>query len=95
MESEVAIHTDKGSPEAQSALTALARTLNINENALKTALSGAFDLMTTAAGNPILALHLSFVRLSYHIDSKTLYEIVGAFRQTFGATLNVKRGMLR
>lgn len=89
MESEVAVHTSEGNPAAQSALAVLAATLNINENALKTALNSAFDLLPMAAGNPMLALQMSFQRLSYHIDSKTLVEIMMAFRRTFGAALGM------
>jgi hypothetical protein len=92
MDLGVAIHTDEGSPQAQSALVALARTLNINKNALNAVLNGAFDLLPTAAGIPILALHLSFILLSYHIDAETLYEALGAFRQAFGAALSTERG---
>ncbi|KAI4629364.1 uncharacterized protein J4E87_003628 [Alternaria ethzedia] len=92
MESVVAVHTNEGSPEAQSALAALAATLNINENALKTALNGAFDLLPAAAGNTMLALQMSFQRLSYHIDSKALVEIIMTFRRRFGGALSMERG---
>jgi len=92
MESVVAVHTNEGSPEAQSALAALAATLNINENALKTALNGAFDLLPAAAGNTMLALQMSFQRLSYHIDSKALVEIIITFRRAFGGALSMERG---
>ncbi|KAI4960263.1 hypothetical protein J4E86_001885 [Alternaria arbusti] len=91
MESVVAVHTNEGSPEAQSALAALAATLNINENALKTALNGAFDLLPAAAGNTMLALQMSFQRLSYHIDSKALVEIIITFRRAFGGALSMER----
>jgi hypothetical protein len=92
MELEVAVHTAEGSPGAQYALAALAHTLNINENALKTALNGAFDLLPMTAGFPMMALHLSFKQLSYHIDGKTLYQIMGAFRQVYGPALTAEGG---
>ncbi|KAI4932628.1 hypothetical protein J4E85_003026 [Alternaria conjuncta] len=91
MESVVAVHTNEGSPAAQSALAALAATLNINEHALKTALNGAFDLLPAAAGNAMLALQMSFQRLSYHIDSKALVEIIMTFRREFGGALSMER----
>jgi len=92
MESVVAVHTNEGSPAAQSALAALAATLNINENALKTALNDAFDLLPAVAGNTMLALQMSFQRLSYHIDSKALVEIIMTFRRAFGGALSMERG---
>ncbi|KAI4688596.1 uncharacterized protein J4E84_004526 [Alternaria hordeiaustralica] len=91
MESVVAVRTNEGSPAAQSALAVLAATLNINENALKTALNGAFDLLPAAAGNTMLALQMSFQRLSYHIDSKALVEIIMTFRRAFGGVLSMER----
>jgi hypothetical protein len=92
MEPEVAVHADEGSPGTQYALAALAHTLNINENVLKTALNGAFDLLPMTAGRSMLALHLSFKQLSYHIDGKTLYQIMIAFRQLYGPALANERG---
>ncbi|KAI4936961.1 uncharacterized protein J4E92_001686 [Alternaria infectoria] len=91
MESVVAVRANEGSPAAQSALAVLAATLNINENALKTALNGAFDLLPAAAGNTMLALQMSFQRLSYHIDSKALVEIIMTFRRAFGGALSMER----
>ena len=82
----------EGSPEAHTALGALARALNINENALKTALNCAFDLLPTAQNNPTLALRLSFSHLDYCIDSQNLYAVVNAFRQAFGAALGAEDG---
>jgi len=95
MESVVAVHTNEGSPTAQSALVALAAALNINENALKTALNGAFDLLPTAAGDPVLALCLSFQWLSYHIDKRSLSDTVSAFQHVFGAALGMQEGECR
>jgi hypothetical protein len=92
MESEGTVNTNGGSLEAQVALAALACTLYINENALKTALNGAVDLLPTAQNNPTLALQLRFSRLDYRIDSQTLYAIVRAFRQAFGAVLDADTG---
>ena len=92
MESVVAVRTNEGSPAAQSALAVLAATLNINENALRTALNDAFDLLPAVAGNTMLALQMSFQRLSYHIDSKALVEIIMTFRRAFGGALSMERG---
>jgi hypothetical protein len=86
-----ATRSQEGSHEAQVALLSLARTLNINPNVLKIALNGAFDLLGIAGGNPMLALHLSFNRLNYRIDSNVLNRIIGAFRQAFGALLSGQR----
>ncbi|KAF1833492.1 hypothetical protein BDW02DRAFT_500627 [Decorospora gaudefroyi] len=92
MEPGTATHATEGSPKAQSALAAFASALNINENALKTALNGAFDLMTNAHHSPILALEMSFGRLNYRIDSQTLHAVAGAFRGAFGTSLGVQDG---
>lgn len=90
MNREVAVRTDEGSEAAQSALAALAYTLNINENTFKIALNGAFDMMQVANGNPTLALQLSFSRMDYRIDHGQLFEIIGAFRQAFGGVLGLE-----
>jgi hypothetical protein len=92
MELEVAFHTDEGSPAAQFALATLANLFNINENALKTILNGAFDLLHAANGNSMLALQLSFSRLSYHVDNTTLFGIMREFRHAFGPALSVEGG---
>jgi hypothetical protein len=78
---------------SQAALTALANSLSINESALKTALNRAFDLLPSARYIPALALNMSFASLGWRIDSQTLYAIISAFRQTFGAALGAEKGM--
>ncbi|RAR16038.1 hypothetical protein DDE83_000613 [Stemphylium lycopersici] len=90
MNDEVAVRAAEGSEAAQSALAALAYTLNINEDILEIALNGAFDMMQVANGNPTLALQLSFSRTDYRIDHGTLFEIISTFRQAFGSTLGLK-----
>lgn len=92
MNGEVAVRAAEGSEAAQSALAALAYTLNINEDILEIALNGAFDMMQVANGNPTLALRLSFSRTDYRIDHGTLFEIISTFRQAFGSTLGLKNG---
>jgi hypothetical protein len=61
---------------------------------VKIALDRIFKLLPNLPRSPVLALHSSFIELSYHIDNKVLYEIVGACRQTFGTALSMARGVL-
>ena len=85
-------YSREGSREAQIALSALARTLHMSPLVLKIALSNAFDLLETTGGNPTLALHLSFNRLNYYIDSITLDRVIAAFRDAFAFILSDKKG---
>lgn len=90
-----AIASNEGSPEARAALSGLAHAFNVNPEALKVALNGAFDLLQIARGNPILALHLSFSRLNWRIDSRTLCQIISTFRNNFGALLSDQKSKCR
>jgi hypothetical protein len=92
MEREVAVHTNEGSLVAQSALAGLARNLDINESALKVALSRAFDLLPQVGHNSVLALHLSFSNMEHVIDSTRLSMVIGALRGVYGASLAPEQG---
>ncbi|EMD90401.1 hypothetical protein COCC4DRAFT_56914 [Bipolaris maydis ATCC 48331] len=85
-------YNNEGSREAQIALSALARTLHMNPLILRIALSNAFDLLETTGGNPTLALHISFNRLNYCIDSNTLDRIIATFRDAVAFMLSDKKG---
>ncbi|KAH7555365.1 hypothetical protein BM1_06988 [Bipolaris maydis] len=84
-------YNNEGSREAQIALSALARTLHMNPLILRIALSNAFDLLETTGGNPTLALHISFNRLNYCIDSNTLDRIIATFRDAVAFMLSDKK----
>jgi hypothetical protein len=61
---------------------------------VKIALDRVSKLLPNFSRSRVLALYSSFIKLSYHIDNKVLYEIVGACRQTFGTALSMARGVL-
>jgi hypothetical protein len=92
MQREIAVHTKEGSLVAQSALAGLARNLDINESALKVALSRAYDLLPQVGHNPMLALHLSFSNMDHVIDAGRLSMVIGALRGVYGASLAAEQG---
>jgi hypothetical protein len=92
MQREVAVHTSEGGLVGQSALAGLAHNLDINESALKVALSRAFDLLPQAGHNSILALYLSFSNMDYIIDAKRLSMVICALRRIYGASLADEQG---
>lgn len=81
-----------GSSAAYAALNALAYALDINQVALMTILTGAFDLFPSAGYNPLVAFQWSFSRLGYRMDVNRLFAILGAFQQNFGGMLGVRGG---
>ncbi|KAF1842971.1 uncharacterized protein K460DRAFT_407347 [Cucurbitaria berberidis CBS 394.84] len=79
--------SNEGSLQGRITLTALATSFNIHEAALKVALEGAFDLLTSIQ-NPALALHMTLIRLGYRFNPQDFYAVMNAFRRDFTGFLD-------
>jgi hypothetical protein len=75
----------QSSSTAYSALQNLATDLDLHEEALKSALNDAFDLMQQN-NNPSLSLHIALARMGYH-ETGFLYCKLRDFRDTCAAGL--------
>jgi hypothetical protein len=91
MNSKIAVRLREGSHEAQTALTALAQRLRMNESALKVVLARAFDILPRVGGIPMLALRESFNSFHRPLNKHELAMVRGVFCGAFSAPLGVER----
>ncbi|KAJ4361968.1 hypothetical protein N0V83_010909 [Neocucurbitaria cava] len=83
MQSAYTNSNDDGSPEGRVTLQALARSLNLDEAALKVALEAAFELLPSVQ-NPGLALQMTLIRQGYRFESEAFWAVMHALRRNFG-----------